>query len=413
MTRKLTLQRWWLPLLTCMLFSGSMWAQSYGHLFTEDSGYPKGINTDGYSSTTGWTELLPASITTNQWSPVDTIPFNFEFFGTQVSTFRASGNGLVTFLSNPGTVPPNPASASPDISDANMPDSSIAAYWTDFTGSAPTGTNDRVWTKTHGTAPNRQYWVRWFSYEWGTGGDFFYGSIVFEETTNNIYVVSEYTSSNLDSTVSVVGVKAGTTTASAPSPTYVGSMGFSQADDDYHTFVWLAPGSCLYPSNVSSTTLGTIVGITSTLPAGTAGAEVEYGAPGFTLGSGTSITSATGDFNVTGLSSGTTYEYYIRTDCGTGQFSTWDGPYSFTTGCEITTYPYAESFDSTNVWDVFDLDACFSHASVDAQWEADDNGTTSGSTGPADDVKGGGQYLYLEASDYSQGDSAIFDVACI
>jgi len=48
-----------------------------------------------------------------------------------------------------------------------------------------------------------------------------------------------------------------------------------------------------------------------------------------------------------GLNPSTTYEYYVRQDCGGGDESYWTGPYSFTTLCiAITTLPYTENFDT-------------------------------------------------------------------
>ncbi|MFC2111493.1 BNR-repeat neuraminidase N-terminal domain-containing protein, partial [Bacteroidota bacterium] len=50
---------------------------------------------------------------------------------------------------------------------------------------------DQVVTKTFGTSPNRQLWVKWFSVEIGANSDntFAYFSCVLEETTNKIYMV--------------------------------------------------------------------------------------------------------------------------------------------------------------------------------------------------------------------------------
>ncbi|WP_418508397.1 choice-of-anchor J domain-containing protein [Corallibacter sp.] len=77
--------------------------------------------------------------------------------------------------------------------------------------------------------------------------------------------------------------------------------------------------------------------------------EVEYGAPGFTAGSGTpapAVMNATST-TLSGLSSGTMYEYYVRQDCGSSDYSNWFGPIAFTTLCEAeTTFPVQEGFES-------------------------------------------------------------------
>lgn len=59
--------------------------------------------------------------------------------------------------------------------------------------------------------------------------------------------------------------------------------------------------------------------------------NIEYGAAGFVQGSGTMITgSTTNPHNLTGLTMGTPYSFYVQSDCG-GTQSTWSGPFNFTT----------------------------------------------------------------------------------
>lgn len=58
---------------------------------------------------------------------------------------------------------------------------------------------------------------------------------------------------------------------------------------------------------------------------------------------------------ITGLSAQTSYDAYVRADCGAGDFSNWVGPVTFTTLCDVVTqYPYVTDF-TTNVpnqcWD--------------------------------------------------------------
>ena len=58
--------------------------------------------------------------------------------------------------------------------------------------------------------------------------------------------------------------------------------------------------------------------------------EIEYGVSPYTQGSGgTTVQQFTGNFAiVTGLMSDTTYDFYVRMDCGMGDFSSWSGPYT-------------------------------------------------------------------------------------
>lgn len=49
--------------------------------------------------------------------------------------------------------------------------------------------------------------------------------------------------------------------------------------------------------------------------------EIEYGTVGFSLGNGTVIQTSQSNFQLTGLSPGTTYEIYVRANCGVDGFS--------------------------------------------------------------------------------------------
>jgi hypothetical protein len=60
--------------------------------------------------------------------------------------------------------------------------------------------------------------------------------------------------------------------------------------------------------------------------------EVQYGAAGFTLGTGMMATSATNTASVTGLTFETNYNFYVRAVCASGDISPWSGVGSFFTG---------------------------------------------------------------------------------
>jgi hypothetical protein len=73
--------------------------------------------------------------------------------------------------------------------------------------------------------------------------------------------------------------------------------------------------------------------------------EIQYGAPGFTLGTGTTINSATNPAAMTGLTPSTCYDVWLRSICTVGDTSVWTGPFNFCTRCAPVT-DYCTSFDA-------------------------------------------------------------------
>ncbi len=59
--------------------------------------------------------------------------------------------------------------------------------------------------------------------------------------------------------------------------------------------------------------------------------NIEYGPRGFSIGNGTRISVNTVFKDITGLSSTTEYDFYVRTNCGGNTYSGWAGPQSFVT----------------------------------------------------------------------------------
>ena len=129
---------------------------------------------------------------------------------------------------------------------------------------------------------------------------------------------------------------------------------------------------------------------------------VEYGVSGFSLGSGMSANAAAtvDTLAITGLSADTRYDFYVRSNCGSDS-SGYVGPFTFRTSCGTSTAPYFEDFDGG-------LSSCWVNATTDVlDWSANSGGTPSSSTGPSDDVTGGGSYIYVETSGSAAGDSAM------
>lgn len=113
--------------------------------------------------------------------------------------------------------------------------------------------------------------------------------------------------------------------------TYVGSWRYYWAIDD----ISIVAVSCLPP-----TALGVSVLTPTSVDLGwTAGGtetswDVEYGLTGFNQGSGTLVSAVSSNpYSLSNLTPQTSYQFYVRADCGNSDLSPWSGPFSFTTPC--------------------------------------------------------------------------------
>jgi hypothetical protein len=113
--------------------------------------------------------------------------------------------------------------------------------------------------------------------------------------------------------------------------------------------------SCLAPSSLSTSLIGFTNTDISWTENGTATSwEYEYDLTGFTPGTGNSVISATQNGSITGLTSNTTYDFYVRAICGVGDTSAWSLVSSFTTNYISCTpslaviLPFTEDWESAN-----------------------------------------------------------------
>jgi len=92
---------------------------------------------------------------------------------------------------------------------------------------------------------------------------------------------------------------------------------------------------CIDPSALTATNITSTSADLGWTENGTATTwDIEWGTAGFTpTGTPTIVGTTTNPHNITGLVFNTTYEFYVRADCGgTNGVSSWAGPYSFFTG---------------------------------------------------------------------------------
>jgi len=79
------------------------------------------------------------------------------------------------------------------------------------------------------------------------------------------------------------------------------------------------------------------------------GYEFEYGLFGFEQGTGTLLELDENLAQVDQLTSGTDYQFYLRTKCSDNDYSEWLGPITFTTAFEPANLNYAYGFETTNL----------------------------------------------------------------
>ncbi|GGD34674.1 hypothetical protein GCM10011343_25700 [Flavobacterium orientale] len=104
--------------------------------------------------------------------------------------------------------------------------------------------------------------------------------------------------------------------------------------------------SCTESADLTVTSIGMDSAVLGWTEGGTATSwEIQYGAPGFALGSGTTVVATENPFTLTGLTENTNYAYYVRAVCSVSDQSPWTGPLAFKTTCADKT-DYIENFDS-------------------------------------------------------------------
>jgi hypothetical protein len=158
--------------------------------------------------------------------------------------------------------------------------------------------------------------------------------------------------------------------------------------------------SCPTPSGLTTSNVSATSADLTWTENGTATTwDIEWGTTGFTATGSPNVTgTTTNPHNLTGLSANTSYEYYVRADCGVSGTSTWAGPYSFTTPCVALNAPFSETFDATSI------PTCWSQsATTGGPWVFGSPGISWNNTGcpastPADHTGNGGNFVALDFS---------------
>lgn len=181
--------------------------------------------------------------------------------------------------------------------------------------------------------------------------------------------------------------------------------------EDYAIVVTNTPPTCTWPTSPSASNVGaTSADLNWTENNSATQWQIEYGATGFVLGSGTRVIANSKPFTLSGLSASTNYDFYVRSICAPGDTSGFSLPGSFLTGCGVIIAPWTQDFDGTTwIPDNFSqfannsvIDPCWNNSpaanSGAYAWKVRSTPTQSAQTGPLSDLSGSGNYLYTEAS---------------
>lgn len=137
----------------------------------------------------------------------------------------------------------------------------------------------------------------------------------------------------------------------------IGFMAFSTAtsnDSRFYidNFSVVPVPTCAKPASLTASDITSNSAILSWVSEGSL-FDIEWGVTGFTPTGNPTISGVTNDYLLDQLSSVTTYQYYVRQDCGNVDgTSLWVGPFAFTTPQVLGTLDYAEDFEGAINWTI-------------------------------------------------------------
>ncbi len=107
--------------------------------------------------------------------------------------------------------------------------------------------------------------------------------------------------------------------------------------------------SCPAPSNVTATNVTSTGADIAWTTGGASHWNIEYGAAGYTQGTGTATNDVANPYTLSGLSANTDYDVYVQDSCGMGDVSTWT-MVSFTTSPNMHAFPLTEDFEDSTLF---------------------------------------------------------------
>lgn len=268
-----------------------------------------------------------------------------------------------------GGIPANTYIVSVNIAGGTLTMSANATNGSAITPTISTG----VVTATTGTSPNRIFTIQWSGrtrYNVTDDMDF---QVLLYETTNVIEVYYNTVTVGTAATAGTndlaqVGLKGAANTdynnrattsnwsasTGGGANTATSTLSAAVKPAAGQKYQW-TPYACMasIPAGLSSSSITATtatISWTAASPAPSSGYEYYLSTSATAPTTGTIATGTTGagvvTANLTGLSSGTLYYFWVRGNCGTGK-STWVGSATFTTLCVNVTLPHSQGFNST------------------------------------------------------------------
>ena len=173
--------------------------------------------------------------------------------------------------------------------------------------------------------------------------------------------------------------------------------------DDFH---YEGIPSCVKPSNLTASNITANNADISWVAGGNESLwQIQWGVVGFNPGSGTLDTTSNLSYSLTGLNSSMGYDFYVRSLCGAGDTSYWQGPLSFNTLIQGPVGVNCNSGGNAGLIFIDDLESQgnwtgdFASGSFisNGMWNINSGGTGSFGTGP-DVSHSGSNYFYYETS---------------
>ncbi|RZK12640.1 MAG: T9SS type A sorting domain-containing protein [Flavobacterium sp.] len=322
------------------------------------SSYMFASNTGTYQETSSSATTLPALLADTAISGVLEIGFDFVYEGNTYTQFKASSNGFISFKATAESLTAN------NFSTANTTSRPIIApLWDDLDGRATGGSLASY--ETTGTSPNRVLTVEWRNWEWNwnSASPVMSFQVKLYETTNVIeFAYRQESGSVLNGSASIgIGSATGSGEGSFLNITSVNDLTVSSTTnmttiatkpltDQIFTFT---PPTCLAPTQLNAENLTSEAADLFWTSEGNQ-FDLEWGAVGFVPegGEGTQEYGLTStSTTIDGLAQATSYHYYVRQNCGSGDLSNWSGPFLFKTEQISATLPYVEDFEGTSGWE--------------------------------------------------------------